>query len=136
MRKSSAYNGNNIGRITTAGVITEFPISTAPSFPGGITAGPDGNVWFAENYGNNIGRITTAGVITEFPVPTAASMPNRITAGPDGNLWFTEYNGNKIGKVWLIIPTAVPTITECGMIILVLLLGIGSIYYLKRRVAA
>jgi hypothetical protein len=31
---------------------------------------------------------------------------------------------------------AVPTMTEWGMIILVILLGIGSIYYLRRRVAA
>jgi hypothetical protein len=32
--------------------------------------------------------------------------------------------------------TAVPTINEWGMIIFVILLGIGSIYYLRRRAAA
>jgi hypothetical protein len=32
--------------------------------------------------------------------------------------------------------TSAPTMTEWGMIILVILLGIGSIYYLRRRVAA
>ena len=48
----------------------------------GITAGPDGALWFTEYWGNKIGRITTAGVITEFPVPTASSNVDDITAGP------------------------------------------------------
>jgi streptogramin lyase len=55
-------SGNKIGRITPAGVITEFPIPTAGSGPVGITAGPDGALWFTENGTNKIGRIpTTAG---------------------------------------------------------------------------
>jgi streptogramin lyase len=65
----------------------------------GITAGPDGNLWFTEYGGNKIGRITTAGSITEFAIPTANSGPTGITAGHDGNLWFTESNGNKIGRI-------------------------------------
>jgi streptogramin lyase len=41
--------GNKIGRITTAGVITEFPIPTdSVSLPRGITSGPDGALWFTE----------------------------------------------------------------------------------------
>ena len=35
-----------IGRITTAGVITEFPIAAGEA-PSGITSGPDGALWFA-----------------------------------------------------------------------------------------
>jgi parallel beta-helix repeat protein len=92
------YLGNRIGRITTAGVITEFPVA-AGSVPLNIAAGPDGNLWFTENSGNRIARITTAGVVTEFPVPTASSFPGGIAAGPDGSLWFTENNGNKIGRI-------------------------------------
>ena len=92
-------DGNRIGRITGAGVLTEFPIPTADSAPNGITAGPDGNIWFTESSGNKIGRITPSGAITEFPLPTAAGQPKRITAGADGNLWFTEGTGNKIGRI-------------------------------------
>ncbi len=91
--------GDNIGRITTSGVITEFTIPTVGSFSRGITAGPDGNLWFTELAGTKIGRITTSGVITEFTVPTANSQPQIIKAGPDGNLWFNEYYGNKIGQI-------------------------------------
>jgi serine/threonine protein kinase/sugar lactone lactonase YvrE len=82
-----------------AGSITEFPVPTSGSGPWGITAGPGGNLWFAEYNGNKIGRISPSGTITEFPVPTAGSDPDGITAGPGGNLWFTEYNGNKIGRI-------------------------------------
>ncbi len=91
--------GNKIGRITTAGTITEFPVPTPDSRPRGITAGPDGNVWFTELTGNRIGRITPAGVITEFPISIADSQPLRITAGADGNLWFTQRTGNAIGRL-------------------------------------
>jgi streptogramin lyase len=76
---------------------TEFPIPTASSQPYGITAGPDGALWFTEALGNKIGRITTAGTITEFPI-TPGSGPTGITAGPDGALWFTESAGN-IGRI-------------------------------------
>jgi len=79
--------------------ITTFPLPTQSSSPGGITAGPDGNLWFTEELGNQVGRITLAGKITEFPVPTANSQPFGITARPDGNLWFTEFDGNAIGRI-------------------------------------
>jgi DNA-binding beta-propeller fold protein YncE len=97
------YYGNRIGRVTPAGVITQFPpLPTPTSLPESITAGPDGNLWFTEASGNKIGRITPAGVITEFP-PASSSIslsgPTGITAGPDGNLWFTEASGNKIGQI-------------------------------------
>jgi serine/threonine protein kinase len=83
----------------TAGSISEFPVPTANCFPEGIAAGPDGNLWFTEEYGNKIGRISPSGTITEFPIPTAQSSPAGITAGPGGNLWFTENHGNKIGRI-------------------------------------
>jgi streptogramin lyase len=90
--------GNNIGRITTTGVVTaEYPVSSGG--PYGITTGPDKALWFTEPDANNIGRITTAGVVTEYPVLTAGGRPYGITTGPDGALWFTEFNGNKIGRI-------------------------------------
>jgi virginiamycin B lyase len=85
-----------IGRITTAGAITEFLIPTANGSPFGITSGPDGNLWFAEANVPNIGRITTGGVVTEFAVN---GQPLLIATGPDGALWFGEGSGNKVGRI-------------------------------------
>src|SRR5579872_5938459 len=55
---------------------TEFALPIANSKPLGITAGPDGNIWFTEGDGasttmaNDIGRITPTGTITKFPIPS------------------------------------------------------------------
>jgi len=101
------YAGNRIGRITPAGVITEYPLP-ASSAPIAITVGPDGNLWFCEEGGNRIGKMNTSGtLLAEYDVPTANSGLNDIVAGPDGALWFTEYEGQKIGRI-----TPGGTITE------------------------
>jgi len=89
---------NIIGRITPAGVITEFSIATAGSYPIGITAGSDGNIWFTESETNRIGRITPQGAITEFSLPPEGAHPHNITLGSDGNLWFTDDAGT-VGKI-------------------------------------
>jgi virginiamycin B lyase len=92
--------------VAGAATITEFPIPTPNSGPVGITAGPDGALWFTEAGTGKIGRITTAGTLTEFPIPTPNSGPVGITAGPDGALWFTEFGcffppcpASKIGRI-------------------------------------
>jgi streptogramin lyase len=119
------YYGYRIGRITPAGVVTEFSDGIAVVFSGfqpfpgysgrlglvGITAGPDGNLWFTESF-DRIGRITPTGVVTEFSAGiTPLSYPTGITAGPDGNLWFTEECG--IGRVNLrAAASAPPTIRK------------------------
>ena len=94
---------NRIGEINpTTDKVKEFelpPPDSGQQGAFGITAGPDGDVWFTELVGNRIGRITPSGEITEFPVPTANSEPIAITKGPDGNLWFAEQDGEKIGRI-------------------------------------
>ena len=93
--------GNQIGRMTSDGVVTAFPLPPVSS-PSGITVGPDGNLWFSNSGTSTIGRISTTGDITLFPVPTEFSSPVGITSGPDGALWFTEESlsfGNKVGRI-------------------------------------
>jgi virginiamycin B lyase len=48
----------NIGRITTSGSFTGYPVPGA-YFLDGITVGPDGALWFTDQDVNTIGRITT-----------------------------------------------------------------------------
>jgi len=126
-----------IGRITTAGVVTELAVPAVPppagSSPGtastpvtptAIAAGPDGALWFTGVPGE-VGRISTMGVVTEFAVPEipppagskpgAAGMPatlNAITAGPDGALWFTGIPGEvgRITTAGVVTEFAVPAI--------------------------
>ncbi len=87
--------------------MTEFPLPTGGRSPAGITAGPGGNVWFAESAGSGgIGRITPTGTVTEFTAGISGQAEG-ITLGPDGNLWFTEPAQEKIGRI-----TPSGTVTE------------------------
>lgn len=72
----AAGGAGKIGRITPTGAVTEFPLPTPNSFPLGVTAAPDGNVWFTESgaAANKIGRITPSGTVTEFPVPSSLQV--------------------------------------------------------------
>ena len=81
--------------------IIEYPASPTAGRRFGITAGPDGNLWFTNFDARKIGRVTPAGAITEYPAGagTTDGSPYGITAGPDGNLWFTDYGAHKIGRI-------------------------------------
>ena len=86
-----------------ATAIDEFPVPPGTN-PGGITAGPDGALWFIEEGTNRIGRITTTGAVTNhYPVTTgprsSVSSLDQITLGPDGALWFTQPRDNQIGRI-------------------------------------
>jgi streptogramin lyase len=58
-----------------------------------LTAGPDGNVWFAEYGAPSVGRITPGGTISTFSLtPTAGDAAAEyglggIASGPRGHLW-------------------------------------------------
>jgi virginiamycin B lyase len=96
---------NQIGRITTAGAVTQFSGLPANSGASGITAGPSGSnqLYFTETNLNQIGAINLqTGAISQFSngIPAGAN-PTNITLGPDGNLWFTEPGpgGQAIGRL-------------------------------------
>jgi virginiamycin B lyase len=108
--------GGTVGRITTGGTITYFPLPICfECYPTGITTGPDAALWFTVPSGDQsvpdqVGRITTAGVVTEYALPSSGNLPGAITAGPDGATWFVEESGNNIN----IFATVVLTVAETG----------------------
>lgn len=73
---------SGISRITTAGVVTDFPTTSCPF---GLTRGPDDALWFADFY--RVGRMTPDGGITSYPLDNYGLQA--ITVGPDKALWFT-----------------------------------------------
>jgi streptogramin lyase len=89
--------------------IQEFPLAPG-TFPGGITTGPDGNLWFAAEGTGDIGRMTPQGAVTMFDVtgpnpsqsptdPTFVAPVDQITSGPDSALWFTMPFEDRIGRI-------------------------------------
>jgi len=95
----SERNNNAIGRITTGGVVTEFPIGATSATLLGIVAGPDGNLWFSDSGTNSsIGVMSTSGsIVKRINTPTVGGHPSGITVGPDGRIWFVEFDGSKVG---------------------------------------
>ncbi|HTY41616.1 MAG TPA: sigma-70 family RNA polymerase sigma factor [Thermoanaerobaculia bacterium] len=97
----------SIGRLTTAGTITEFPMfAGSPTFDATwdpcpdvyVVAGAlDGGAWFARPCAGKLGRVTASGTIAEFAL-SGSSNPRRIAVGPDGNLWFTE-DTERVGRI-------------------------------------
>ena len=91
---------DGVGKMSTSGSVTAYPMSSARGGPLLITSGPDGNLWFTGALvSGNIGRITSGGIVTQYVTPTANTSTWGITTGPDGNIWFTETQANKIGKL-------------------------------------
>jgi virginiamycin B lyase len=113
---NTSVTGGSIGRISTSGAVTIYPVSSGD--PVGITPGPDGDLWFVTNVpyadptGPSIDRITTAGTITSFALPGTV-WPSSITAGPDGALWFTDF-GHWYGDVQR--GTSIGRITTSGVV--------------------
>jgi len=98
------FDDGRVGSITMKGTIDQFPVpphangaGTVGAEPWGITAGPDGNLWFADLF-DQVGKVTTAGAVTMFPA-APGSTPYDIAAGADGNLWFTAQYASRIVRI-------------------------------------
>jgi streptogramin lyase len=76
--------------------VIDYPLIDGMSNSYGITAGPDGNLWFTACYtsacdGSMIGSISPSGAVKSYPVSgTTGWGPETLTTGPDGALWFTQ----------------------------------------------
>ena len=92
------YLGNRIGKITPAGVITEYSLGATASYPVGICLGPDTNLWFTESATSKIGKITPAGVITTYATTTGSARPWGICADAT-YLYVCESAANNIDRI-------------------------------------
>jgi virginiamycin B lyase len=98
IRRGLAWMPSSFARVCCA---TEYPIAPGAG-PVGITSGPDGAIYFAENVANRIGRMELTGRLSaEYPIPTADSHPIQIAAGPGQTIWFTEQAANQLGMLRL-----------------------------------
>ena len=92
--------------------VEQFDTPQAASSPGGITAAPDGALWFTERSAPAIGRVDLEGAITEFPITAVNAAPQDIAVGPAGDLWATDAFGGVVHRITLegdITDVAMPT---------------------------
>ena len=58
-----------IGKMSTSGVLTTYPVPTTSSGVWAIAVGPDGNIWFSELRTHKVGKLDPhTGAIVEYPV--------------------------------------------------------------------
>ena len=69
--------GAAIGKITMAGVVTEYPLADPMAGPQMIIKGPDGNLWFTEYSAGKIGEVVLV-VATPTPLPTPVATPTPV----------------------------------------------------------
>lgn len=97
-----------IGRITSDGKLSMFPLPHPNSYPQNIVAGPDGNLWFTlvqgsgkVEYGTDtppgfqhtvseIGYLTITGKFTFLNPLPSGTYAGEVVSGPDNHIWFTE----------------------------------------------
>jgi virginiamycin B lyase len=103
MRPASGATGTvSVNFPNPPGTAAQYTIQASQADPQFIVAGPDGNLYFTDQYGH-IGQVYPWGYITEFATPIvnglSLSTPYGITAGPDGNIWYTDPTDNVIGRM-------------------------------------
>lgn len=93
-----------IGRMTTTGQYTGFPLPAGKSEPQSIVLGSDGAFWYSRTgdpfqfVKSKIGRMTTAGAVTEYDM-NFSERSLLLAAGPDGAIWFVGPDETTVGRI-------------------------------------
>jgi streptogramin lyase len=80
----------SIGRITTSGTISEFPVPGQVS-PDWLAQASNGALWFTQDGTDQLGSITSAGIVSDTASGQGSTMG--ISAAEDGSVAFTAGNG-------------------------------------------
>ncbi len=93
-------NVAKVGRMTTSGAMTEYPLSPATS-ANALVLAQDNNLYFADPLQNKFGSINgqTAGGVTEYNITSPNAQPSQMALGQSGLIYMTETNANKIAQI-------------------------------------
>jgi streptogramin lyase len=95
---NDGLSGNYIGRITTTGRITKYPVLDGA---GNLRVAPDGAVWFtigqSTGAAREIGRIGPDGQVNAYRIPIAGGVAD-LQPGPANALWVLGHDGT-IGRI-------------------------------------
>ncbi|WP_238625572.1 Vgb family protein [Aggregatilinea lenta] len=68
--------------------------------PYGITATPDGDIYYASLAGSYVGQVDTAtGDVTELDPPTPNQGSRRVWSDSEGRIWVSEWNAGNVSMV-------------------------------------
>jgi hypothetical protein len=114
----------------TAGTVFSFTVTALDQF-GNMATGYAGTVQFTSSDG--AGTVPANATLTNgtgtFSATLATAGNQTISVTDTGNALITGSSG----AVAVSVPTAVPTMTEWGMMAFMILAAAGAVYYLRRR---
>lgn len=94
------FTGQNgiYGRLDPA--VGEVEVFDAPrgSGPYGITATPDGDIYFASLAGSYVGAVSPEGAVVELDPPTAGQGARRVWSDSAGAIWVSEWNSGQLSR--------------------------------------
>jgi virginiamycin B lyase len=87
-----------ISRISRAGEITSFPLSTPIAKLGRLAVAPDGSVWFAESTSYSVTRLKD-GQFMRHVIKSEQGSPYGVAVDARGTVWATLQNANKLVQI-------------------------------------
>ena len=87
---------NRIGRITTRGKLTEFPVEGGPV---GITAGRDGALYAVLANSRELARVDLSGRVTGRWGLPGAVLALQVATGRGHDMWVTDSSGGHVYQV-------------------------------------
>lgn len=94
----------SLGRMTTAGKTSVFPLSPKAQQVNALIAGPDGRLWVADDRSAAVHRVTTKGAVSQLL--TVPGVPARdwealggLASGNDGSVWLATPSSNRILRI-------------------------------------
>ena len=66
--------------------------------PYGITATPDGDIYFASLAGSYVGAVSPEGAVLELDPPTAGQGARRVWSDSEGAIWVSEWNSGQLSR--------------------------------------
>ncbi len=94
----------DLGRVTPAGGFAQVDVPLGAGgdrLLGGLTVGPDGNLWFPAAFGAPYLYRATAASPPGFSstLNPGDTQPRQALLGPDGAIWFADLAGSRVGRL-------------------------------------
>ena len=86
------------GRLDPAAGEVEVFDSPRGRGPYGITATPDGDIYFASLAGSYVGAVSPEGAVLELDPPTAGQGARRVWSDSQGAIWVSEWNSGQLSR--------------------------------------
>jgi sugar lactone lactonase YvrE len=147
---------DRIAKIAPGGAVTEFNTTgTGLSKPGGVTFGPNGDLYVANEGNNTIEQVVTSSLVgSTFPASGSVTTPHDVAFDSEGDLYVTDYSTDMVteynaagqliysynttdicGPTFLAFASNSLPVPEPSTYAMLLIAAAGLFYFQRRRTA-